>query len=115
MMKLFVLVLNKTEKLEALLKEFLREEICGATVLQSTGMARVLSDYDDEDVPFLTSIKKVLRPDREKNFTIFTVLRDEQVQRAVAAVQRVVGDLGCKDTGIVFCVPVDFAKGLEED
>jgi len=72
-MKLFVFILNRTEKLEALLAEFGRAGICGATVLKSMGMARVLADYDDEEVPFLSSIRTVLHPEKEKNYTIFMV------------------------------------------
>ena len=114
-MKLFVLILNKTEKLQDLLAEFGRQGICGATVLQSMGMARVLSNFDDEEVPILASIRTVLHHDKEKNYTVFTVLRNDQIQIAVDAVEKIVGDLSCKDTGIIFCVPVDFTKGLEVD
>ena len=39
-MKLFVLILNRTEKLDDLMMTFVKEGICGATILESTGMAR---------------------------------------------------------------------------
>ncbi|MEZ4357492.1 MAG: hypothetical protein R2876_02520 [Eubacteriales bacterium] len=111
-MKLFVFVLNKTEKLEELLAEFMRVGISGSTVISSMGMARVLNNYSDEDLPFLGSIRMILYPEREKNNTIFTVLKDDQVQDALHAIEKVVGDIQKSDTGIMFTVPIDFAKGF---
>ncbi len=113
-MKLFVVILNKTEKLEPLLAEFVRIGLCGSTVLSSTGMARLLDSYDQE-LPVIGSIRTWLYPERERNKTIFTVLEDDQVQKAVDAVEKVVGDITQKDTGILFTVPIDFSKGLKGD
>ena len=114
-MKLFVFIMNDTEKLEELLAEFARAGILGATVLSSTGMARVLTNYSDEELPFLGSIRTLLYPDRKKNYTIFIVLRDEQVETATRTIEQVVGDINRKDTGIIFTVPIDFTKGLKGD
>lgn len=114
-MKLLIFVLNKTEKLEELLAEFVHIGICGSTVLSSTGMARILTNYSHEELPFLGSIRTLLYPERNKSNTIFTVLKDEQVQLAAQAVEKVVGDLNQKDTGILFTVPIDFIKGMEGD
>ena len=114
-MKLLVFVLNKTEKLEELLAEFGRGGISGSTVISSMGMARILTGHSDEEVPFLGSIRTLLYPERAKNYTIFTVLKDEQIDIAVKAVEKVVGDINMKDTGILFTVPIDFTKGMEGD
>ena len=40
-MQMFVLVLNREEFLEPLLEEMLKQNIGGATILESTGMMRV--------------------------------------------------------------------------
>lgn len=114
-MKLLVFILNKTEKLEELLAEFMRIGISGSTVLPSTGMARILTNYSDEELPFLGSIRTLLYPERNKSNTIFTVLKEAQVCMAVRAVEKVVGDLSEKDTGIIFTVPIDLIKGMEGD
>jgi len=113
-MKLLVFVLNNTEKLESFLTEFAYAGIGGATVLSSTGMARVLTSHDDneEDIPLFNALRSLLNPEREKSNTIFTVLPDEQVPTAIETIERVVGDLNNKDTGIVFTLPIDFVKGL---
>jgi len=111
-MRLLVLVLNHEDKLEDLLAEFLKIGISGATVLSSTGMARVLTGLNEEDIPLFGSIRALLNPEREQNHTILTVIRNEQLAVAVEAIESVIGDLSEKDSGIVFSMPVDFVRGI---
>lgn len=114
-MKLLFFVLNRTDKLDEVLTEFARRNINGATVLDSMGMARLLSDkHDDAEIPFLGSLRAFLNPEREKSNLIFTAIQDSQLSEAVSAIEHVVGDLSGKDTGVVFSVPIDFAKGIFE-
>lgn len=114
-LKLLFFVLNKTEKLDDVLTEFSRRNIKGATVLESAGMARLLSHKHDEDeIPFLGSLRTFLNPEREKSKTIFTVIREDQLEEAVSAIESVVGDLSCRDAGVIFSVPIDFTKGICE-
>ncbi len=62
-MRLLVLVLNKVDKLEDILSEFLNSEISGATILSSTGMARVLSGREDnEEYPLVRVDRSFLNP-----------------------------------------------------
>ncbi|MFV0341486.1 MAG: hypothetical protein ACK5JH_01150 [Anaerocolumna sp.] len=112
-MKLLFFVLNKTEKLDEILADFARNNISGATVIDSMGMARLLSHKHDEDeIPFLGSLRTFLNPEREKSKIIFTAIQDEQLHQAVEIVEGIVGDFSKKDTGVVFSVPIDFVKGI---
>ena len=112
-MRLLFLVLNKTEKIDELLSEFASKQLCSATVVESMGMASLLSQkYDDNEIPLLASLRKYLNPERTKNYTLFAVIEDEQLQEIVDTIESVVGDLAAEDTGIVFSVPIDFTKGL---
>lgn len=112
-MKLLFLVLNKTEKLDEVLTGFAKNGIKGATIIDSMGMARLLSDkHDDNDISFLSSLRVFLSPERERNNIILTVIQDSQLETAIKSIETVIGDLSEKDTGVVFSVPVDFAKGI---
>ena len=112
-MRVLVLVLNKVDKLEDILSEFLAAEISGATVLTSTGMARVLSGReDDEEIPLFGSIRAFLNPAHRESRTVFAVMREEQVPVAIEAIEKVLGDLSRKDLGIVFTLPIDMVKGI---
>ncbi|MDF2538606.1 MAG: hypothetical protein K0S76_1627 [Herbinix sp.] len=114
-MRLFFYVLNKTEKLDAILSEFAKRNISGATVVESMGMARILSHKHDEDeIPFLGSLRKFLNPEREKGNLIFAVIRDDQLMEAVNIIEDIVGDLTAKDNGVVFSLPIDYTKGIME-
>lgn len=112
-MKLFVVILNKTEKLDDLITEYMNVGITGSTILSSTGMARVLANCTEE-IPFLKSIHSLINPERQKNKTILTVLRDEQLETAVQVAENIIGDIHKKDTGIIFSIPLDFVKGLQK-
>ncbi len=109
-MKLLVLVLNKIEVLDDLLLALTSAQINGATIISSTGMAHALSGH--EEVPFLMGLRSLLDPDREQNRTIFAVLSDDMVEKAISVIEKVVGDLSRPDTGIVFTLPIDQVKGI---
>ena len=109
-MKLLVLILNKIEDLEPILAEFAENQISGATILNSTGMARALNNY--KDMSFLGSLRFILDPDREENRTVLTVVKDEQVKIAINCIEKIVGSLDEPDTAITFTLPIDTIRGL---
>ncbi len=112
-MRLFFYILNKTEYLDNILEEFAHNSISGATIIESTGMARILSHKHDEDeLPFLASLRNFLNPEREISNIIFTVIQDDQLDIVVGIIENIVGDLSKKNNGIVFSFPIDYAKGI---
>ena len=62
---------------------------------------------------YLGSLRAMMEPDREENRTVFMVLKDEDVERAVAAVEEVAGSFNTPNSGIAFTLPVDFVKGIQ--
>ena len=76
-MQLFVMVLNRTEYLDEIFSRMLEKKIGGATVLDSTGMMRVL-DSDDVDFPMTGILRQLFNPERRQSKTFFCVLKDEQ-------------------------------------
>lgn len=112
-MKLLIFVLNRPDKLDRILAEFARRELCGATILDSMGMARILADKHDEDeLPFLGTFRAFLRPERQESKVILAAVRADQVPEVVEVIESIVGDLGNEDTGVVFTVPIDYTKGI---
>ncbi|MEG0766169.1 MAG: hypothetical protein RR482_00490 [Clostridia bacterium] len=111
-MQLLVLVLNKTECLEPLMEALLSHHLCGATVLDSTGMLRILDPYQ-EQLPIFGSLRHLFDPERESSKTIFMVLPDAQVEVAMRVIREVTGGLDKPDTGIAFALPTLFVEGLK--
>ena len=113
-MKLFVLILNRTERLDDLMAEFAKNKIQGATILDSTGMARELygAHHAEEEISFFGSIRKYLTDDsRKTSKTILTVVPDDKLDDVIRITESVVGDFSEPDVGIMFAVSLDFARG----
>lgn len=111
-MQLMVMVLNKVEVLDALLEKLMEQGICGATILNSTGMVRELSK-SNEDLPFFGTLRMLIDPDRKESKTIFMVLKDEKAEEAKKVIREVVGDLSKPDSAVIFTLPVLSAEGVE--
>jgi nitrogen regulatory protein P-II 1 len=110
-MNLLVAVLYHEEHLRVLLERFASIDVRGATVIESTGMGRLLAS----DVPIFSTLTKLLSgsESRVSGYTVFSVIRtDETLEKAVALVHEVVGDMTRPGTGILFVVPVSRAEGI---
>lgn len=110
-MQVLIMVLNKTNYLEDIIKELNNCEIKGATIMDSTGMAKILTSCGEE-LPMFGSLKMLLNEKRPFSKTIFTVLKDEQVKIAINAIKSVVGDLTKPGVGILFTLPVNHVEGI---
>ena len=113
-MQVLFFVLNAPEKLDELLSQMERHGIHGATIFESTGMARVMKSHHDEDeFEFLSAVRMYLSRSRQKNYTIMTLLADDQVDGAVETIESVVGSLENENTGLLFTFPVGYVRGLK--
>ena len=113
-MQMFVLVLNKVERLEQILEMMLEQGIGGATVLDSTGMMRVLDGDDNVDLPMMGLLRHFYSPERKRSKTMFAIIRDEQRQQLTDIINEATGGLDQPDTGICFCIPTTYVEGLEK-
>lgn len=109
-MKLLVFVVNEVERLPEALQKLEYAGLRGATILQSQGMAMTLSKSFGGSL--LGSLYAMMDPDRDENKTVFMVLKDEEVPKAIELVESVLGDFNQPYSGILFTVPVDFTKGI---
>ncbi len=101
------LVLNDTDYLDEVLARFVDVGVRGATILDSQGMAGALAGSHGSDIPFFGSLKVLFEGARPYNKTIFTVLESEElVERTVAAVKDVLGDIDSPGVGFMFSVPI---------
>lgn len=112
-MQVVTLVLNKTECLNELLEELLAGGIHGGTVLESTGMMRVIEQSGD-DLPMFSTFRQLFDPERKSSKTIVMVLEDAEVDVARRVIQKVTGGLDKPDTGILFAIPALFVEGMQK-
>jgi hypothetical protein len=108
-MKLLVFVLNKEELLEDVLAAYVEAGIPGATILDSEGMGRVLT----YEVPLFADFKDFMKGNKPYNKTIFSVVKNEKkILKLERLLDEICGDLDDPGTGILFTIPVDYARGL---
>ncbi|MCP5515518.1 MAG: hypothetical protein H7A26_08645 [Spirochaetales bacterium] len=108
-MKLLVFVLNKEELLEEVLAAYLEAGIPGATILDSEGMGRFLT----YEVPLFADFKEFMKGNKPYNKTIFSVIQNEKsIPRLEKLLDKVCGGLDEPGTGILFTLPLDYARGL---
>lgn len=108
-MKLLVYVMYKTELLEEYLHELKENNINGATILNSTGMARQLIQSDDME--FIGSLKALFENPKKESNVILMALKDEQVPIVFRIIDNVCGCLDQPNTGIAFTLDIDQIKG----
>lgn len=111
-MKLLVIILNKTEVLDYLLESLSVAGIKGATIIESSGMAKALSKVEGSFVG--SSLRGLFMGEDQDNRTIFSVIKDNQLDDARKVVYNTVGDLSEPNTGIMFTVPIDYAEGTKK-
>lgn len=111
-MQMLTFVLNNIDLLEDVISELNKAGINGATIIDSTGMGRLLYNSKNENIPMFGSLRMILNNNRPFNKTIFTILKDSEVQIAINAIKSVVGDLSRPEAGILFTVPVNFIEGI---
>ena len=113
-MYLLVNVLEQTQHLSGILEGFAKIGIQGSTVLDSTGMGRVLMKTS-ATLPVMEQINKVLKDLESANKISLTVIREKVVlEKAVNVIKSFCGDLKEPGKGILFAFPLELVEGLPE-
>lgn len=105
--RLLVMILNDRDRLDEILTGLLELGVTGATILDSEGMGRILSDA----IPVFGGLQAAV-VDRPRNLTILSVVDQARVDPVITHMQQVLGDLSAPSTGIVFVLPVERVVGL---
>lgn len=109
-MKLAVLILNKLDVFQDLLKELASSNFFGATIIDSTGLVNSLNHLEDDS--FLGSLKLFLNSNQSESKTILMVLEQERIAALLEVVNKVTGGLNRPNTGIMFTLDIDQVEGL---
>lgn len=108
--KLLFVILNRPERLQDLMLVFVELGLKGATVLESQGMGKILS----QDVPIFAELKGLLTGARPQNKTIMILLGDEMIPLVVEAFEEAVGPLNVPGNGVIFALPVEQIYGAHD-
>ena len=92
----------------------LAQGFSGATILNSTGMMRVLENDDNVDMPMLGLLRHFYSPERKTSKTLFTLIEDDKRDKLMRIINEKTGGLDHPDTGIAFALPVSFVEGVNK-
>ena len=108
-MELLVTILDESENIEDIMLEFTKLGIKGSTIIDSLGMANVLSEC--EEFSLFSSLKLLMNDGRAEKKTILTVLNSSMVDSAISAIKKFV-DIDAPGSGIIFTLPVGRVVGI---
>lgn len=113
-MYLLMMVLDNSAHLGDVLNAWTEAGVPGITILESTGVNRVLRRNEAEAA--FAGFSQIFGGGRVGHNTIFSVIADLEIaQRAVAATEQVVGSLNDPNTGIMFAVPLAEVWGRQKN
>lgn len=110
-MYLLVMVLDNVRRLDEVLRAWVGAGVKGVTILESTGINRVLQRTDAQAA--YMGFSRVFGGGPVGHNTLFAVIESmETAHAAITATEAVLGSLQNPDTGIMFVVPIAESWGL---
>lgn len=110
-MYMLFMVLDDATHLDEVLQAWVSAGVEGVTILESTGVNRVLRRSEAQ--PMYMGFGQIFGSGRVGHNTLFAVIPSmELAEAAVAATEAVVGGLENPDTGVVFTLPVSRTWGI---
>ena len=103
------IIINDPEKTEQVLEVLLGCEMRGATVIETQGMAKVLSDH----IPIFFGLRELMANEHAHNKTIFALSKHpDKIDQAMEKLSTMFHSFEEACTGLMFVVPVLKAVGL---
>jgi len=104
--KLLVVVLYEEDRFYDLLEYFLEEGIDGATVIDSIGMGKYISN-----IPLFSSFVSFMNEDHNQSRTIIATVPENQVEQVVHGIEDITGDLDKTQGAMIMVLDLAFTKG----
>jgi nitrogen regulatory protein PII len=109
---LVVLIVENIENTPEILDGWEEAGVLGITVLASSGLGNIRRAGLRDDIPLMPSLQDLFESEEVQNRTLLSVVdSQEMVDKMVAIVQQVIGNLDEPHTGFLFVVPVIQAYG----
>jgi hypothetical protein len=109
-MFIILCVIDQPERLAAVLRAWKDIQVSGVTILESTGIHRLIEQHH---IPMRYSIGST--SPEQGNVTLFTVVENEDlIHHCLEATEAVIGDFAGPNTGIFIAWPLSFTKGVIE-
>jgi nitrogen regulatory protein P-II 1 len=108
-----VLVVNDVEQCPPILDAWEEAGVLGVTILASSGLGHIRKAALRDDVSLLPNLEDLFNQEEVQHRTLFSVVEtQETVDKMVAIVDQIIGDLDNPNTGFLFVLPVLQAHGF---
>lgn len=108
-----VLIVDDIEQCPVILDAWEEAGVSGVTIMRSTGLGRIRQAALRDDMPMMPSLQDLFENEEVQHRTLLSVVdSQEMVDKMVAAVQDITGDLDNPHTGFMFVVPVGQVYGF---
>ena len=112
-MFLLLMVLDDSTKLSEVLEAWRGVGVPGITILESTGMNRVLPRHTAQ--PMYAGFSHLFAGGRVGHNTLFAIVESMSIaESAASATEELLGDLSKPHTGIMCAIPISQTWGLPE-
>ena len=105
-MKALFVILYEDEFFYDILEFFIEEGIEGATIIDSSGMGKYISN-----IPLFASFIGFMNQDKNRSRTVVAMVPEDKVDSIVRGIEDITGDLDKKQGAMVFALDVSFYKG----
>ena len=113
-MHMVLFVLDDPERLDEVLDAWDAIGVTGVTIIESTGINRRRLARQ-VGAAFMAGINRLMSGDQESHYTLLTIVKGEAVvQRCLAAVEAIVGDLNTPNSGVLAAWPLPYVKGVPD-
>ena len=109
--ELLVIILDDIDKLPAMLDALHEAGVSGMTLLSSIGGYRARTWLDEIG---LSGLHKMFGTPELRRRTLLTVMKADQIDRAIAAAELALGGFDRENSGILFTLPVRRVLGLHK-
>lgn len=112
-MLMLVMVLDDSCRLDEVLDCWVEAGVEGITILESTGLHRVLTRHQPDAA--YVGFSQLIGASAPGHKTLFAIIDGlETAEAAVAATEELLGSLNEPSTGLIFALPVAHVWGLPE-
>ncbi|MEG1222440.1 MAG: hypothetical protein RRZ92_02255 [Bacilli bacterium] len=110
-MKAIFFILKKKDLLDSLIEELKNNGITGGTIIESKGMARTMVETDEFAI--FGALRNLLNEEYKSTTTLLFVASQIKEKIILDSIEKICGKLDEPNTGILFALPVEYAKGIK--
>lgn len=113
MYQMVMLVLDDVNQCTPIVEAWEELGVGGITIFESTGLGRIRSNAQRDELSIMPSIFSMMRSREEHHRTMFTVVdSDEMVDKLIKVTQSFIGDMMRPNKGVIFVLPVSRVVGM---